>query len=102
MLLLLKLQGLVRGSQQDLRDVMDAAAELLGLDPEPIKDPAQFEIPNTRTLQRSMVKLDMTMMLWQRHQWHHGLRMATCFLADASQQGREDYFCQRMDGFVKP
>ena len=28
--------------------------------------------------------------------------MATCFLADASEQGREEYFCQRMDGFVIP
>ena len=102
MLLFLTLQGLLKGSTAAMRLCVATCAEILGLDPEPIRDPARFSVPTTRTLQRAMVNLDMCMMLWHRHKLQQGMRMATCFLADASMQGREEYFCMRMDGMEIP
>ena len=37
------------------------ADQLLGVDPAPVRDPSQFEIPHRTTLQSAAIRLDMVM-----------------------------------------
>lgn len=48
------------------------------------------------------MKLDLGLMLWNRHLIRKGVSVSACLLADASQQKGEEFFCQRMDAFLAP
>ena len=100
LLLFLRLSSMLKGGS--LRDALVIAAQLLGVDPAPVRDEAQFRIPLKQTLNAATIRLDMTMMRWWRHQWSRGLEMASCLMADASMQGNVEFFAQRLEGFVKP
>jgi len=101
LLKLLELKALLRPGAS-VRQALALAAELLGQDPKPVLDPHAFSVPSRQTLMRASVKLDMGVMMWSRHQWRKGYHAASSLMADASEQHRHNYLCQRVDSAVVP
>ena len=81
----------------DVRSAFALAVELSGHDPEPVLDTEVTKVPSLRTLQRTLVRLDITMMHWARHLWNNGYQAAMSLMADSSEQNKIDLFCQRAD-----
>jgi hypothetical protein len=97
----LKLKSLLKPSAS-IREVLALAADILGHDKAPVMDKATCRIPSAETLRKSLIMLDMIMMLWSRHLWRHGMKQVSCLLVDASEQSRVNYLCQRSDSLVVP
>ena len=66
MLTLLKLKSMLKPSA-DLRQVLELSAELLGLNPDEIRDKEAFPLPSRRQMDNSFIKLDLCMMMWSQH-----------------------------------
>eukprot|EP00972_Heterocapsa_arctica_P056551 8347563-Heterocapsa_arctica.AAC.1 len=100
MLLFLEL-GRYLVSTANMAKVLEIVAKLFGLDWNIVK--LTVKVPARRTLERSLVTLDMLSMHWSRGCWKNGYTMAASWqAADSSTQNHYDYFCQRCDSLVLP
>ena len=97
LLFLVQLHSMLKGGP--IRTALVIAAQLLRVDPAPVRDPSQLKIPTRSTLQRATIRLDMVMIMWWRHQWSRVLVVASCLMADASMQAHVEFFGQRLEGF---
>jgi hypothetical protein len=89
MLTFLKLKSALRPCV-DVREVLSLAAELLGHDPALVRDKVATHVPCPAVLRKSLIKLDMACMLWDRRCHRKGLKFVGCLLADASLQARHE------------
>ena len=101
MLAWLKLSRMLKPGA-NLREALAVASELIGADTGRVRDPSCFRVPARSTLRAATIQVDCCMMAWSRYLWAHGYQSATCLLADSSEQGRVEFFCQRSDTVVIP
>ena len=98
----LRFRSFLRSSEQSLlRGALELAGDILGMDPELVRDRVRG-IPHRTTLERAQLKLDMLMMHFSRWQWHNGMQGAVSLMADSSEQKRVDFFMQRSDVLAPP
>ena len=98
MLLYLELKAKVKPSV-DMRDVLRLAGAILGVDPK-VTTAEALRVPARRTLDKATLRLDLSMMLWERHCWQSGFRCVSSWGADASQQSHMDFFVQRSEALT--
>ena len=84
LLLFLEFASFLRSSS-DLRKALVVAAKILDV------ELGAIDIPCRQTLSRSLVKLDLCMMLWERHSSRNGFACAASLSADSSKQSHWDF-----------
>ena len=62
----------------------------------------EFDVPSRKQMAHSEVDLDMSQVIWARYLYKRGFVSADSLLIDASEQGKRQYLCSRVDQLVVP